>query len=166
MSAGILEETVLLMLHEQLLILGSAEKQKERLSAFQQASLRALKKRLELYRREKKKLQTEKDILYESYAMHRFDEFREHGREEYRIRAGELTRRISDLSVKENEASERLAAAERECAEAAEDMKQIVRRSHIEELTQEAVDTFIRRICVYNDKRIEIEWNFKFVTII
>lgn len=165
-SAGILEETVLLMLKKELMILGSAGKQKERLSAFQQASVRALKKRLELYRREKKKLQTEKDILYERYAMHRFDELREHGKEEYQIRAGGLTQRMSDLSVKENEASQRLAAAESECAETTEDMKQIVRLLHIEELTKEAVDTFIRRVCVYNDKRIEIEWNFKFLTLI
>ena len=40
------------------------------------------------------------------------------------------------------------------------DMKQIIRYSHIEELTQEVVDTFIRRVYAYKDKRIEIEWNF------
>ena len=39
-------------------------------------------------------------------------------------------------------------------------MKQIIRYSHIEELTQEVVDTFIRKVYAYKDKRIEIEWNF------
>ena len=39
-------------------------------------------------------------------------------------------------------------------------MKQIIRYSHIEELTQEVVDAFIRRVYAYKDKRIEIEWNF------
>ena len=39
-------------------------------------------------------------------------------------------------------------------------MKRIIRYSHIEELTQEVVDTFIRRVYAYKDKRIEIEWNF------
>ena len=39
-------------------------------------------------------------------------------------------------------------------------MKQKNRYSHIEELTQEVVDTFIRRVYAYKDKRIEIEWNF------
>ena len=39
-------------------------------------------------------------------------------------------------------------------------MKQIIRYSHIEELTQEVVDTFIRRVYAYKDKRVEIEWNF------
>lgn len=40
------------------------------------------------------------------------------------------------------------------------DMKQIIRYSHMEELTQELVDTFIKKIRVYKDKRVEIEWNF------
>ena len=41
------------------------------------------------------------------------------------------------------------------------DMRQVIRFSHIESITQEQVDTFIRKIYVYKDKRVEIEWNFK-----
>lgn len=41
------------------------------------------------------------------------------------------------------------------------DMKQIIRHSHMEELTQELVDTFIERIYVYRDKRVEIRWKFR-----
>lgn len=40
-------------------------------------------------------------------------------------------------------------------------MKQIIRYSHIEELTQEVVDTFIKKVYAYKDKRVEIEWNFR-----
>ena len=39
-------------------------------------------------------------------------------------------------------------------------MKQVIRNSHLEKLTQEVVDTFLRKIYVYNGKRVEIEWNF------
>ena len=39
-------------------------------------------------------------------------------------------------------------------------MKQIIRYAHIEKLTQEVVDTFIKKIYVNRDKRVEIEWNF------
>ena len=39
-------------------------------------------------------------------------------------------------------------------------MRQIIRYSHIEELTQEVVDTFIKKVYAYKDKRVEIEWNF------
>ncbi len=40
-------------------------------------------------------------------------------------------------------------------------MRQVIRFSHIESITQEQVDTFIRKIYVYKDKRVEIEWNLK-----
>lgn len=72
----------------------------------------------------------------------------------------ELTERLSSLSVLEEEAIEKLTRLEDEYQKAEEDMKQIIRFSHIEELTQEVVDTFIRRVYAYKDKQVEIEWNF------
>lgn len=42
-----------------------------------------------------------------------------------------------------------------------EDMRQVIRFSHMETFTQEMADIFIKRIYVYKDKRVEIEWNFK-----
>ena len=72
----------------------------------------------------------------------------------------ELTERISSLSVLEEEAIEKLTRLEDEYQKAEEDMKQIIRYSHIEKLTQEVIDTFIRRVYAYKDKRVEIEWNF------
>ena len=41
-----------------------------------------------------------------------------------------------------------------------QDMKQIIRYSHLETITQEVVDVFIQRVTVYKDKRVEIEWGF------
>ena len=79
---------------------------------------------------------------------------------EYQRKAIELTERISSLSVLEEEAVEKLTRLEDEYQKAEEDMKQIIRFSHLEELTQEVVDTFIRRVYAYKDKRVEIEWNF------
>ena len=40
-------------------------------------------------------------------------------------------------------------------------MKQVIRYSHLEVLTQEVVDVFIKKIYVYKDKRVDIEWNFR-----
>ena len=73
----------------------------------------------------------------------------------------ELTEKHSSLSVLEEEAIEKLSRLENECQKAEEDMKQIIRYSHIEELTQEVVDTFIKKVYAYKDKRVEIEWNFR-----
>ena len=38
-------------------------------------------------------------------------------------------------------------------------MRQIIRYSHIEKLTEEVADVFIKRIYVYKGRKIEIEWN-------
>lgn len=64
--------------------------------------------------------------------------------------------------------SEKIRACEKESSRLSEeqeklqaDMRQVIRFSHMESLTQELVDTFIRKIYVYKDKRVEIEWNFK-----
>ena len=40
-------------------------------------------------------------------------------------------------------------------------MKQVVRYSHMEKLTQELVDTFVKKVYVYKDKRVEIMWDFR-----
>ena len=154
MSADLLEETVLMMLNKELMIRGNAMKQKENLSSFQQAGILSLKRKLKGYRQEIKQVQAEKDILYERYALRQLDE------KEYQKRAGKLTEQISSLFVKKDEAAMKLDALESEYRKAEEDMKQIIRYSHIEELTQGIVDTFIKKVYAYKDKRVEIEWNF------
>lgn len=163
MNAELLEETVLFMLYKELMLRGNAMEQKESLLSFQQAGIRLLKKKLEEYRRKKRQIQAEMDTLYERYALHCSEALRTFGGEEYQKRAGELTERLSSISVKEDDTAGKLAFienTERDCRKADEDMKQIIRYSHIEELNREIVDAFVKRVYVYKDKRIEIEWNF------
>lgn len=154
MNADLLEETVLFMLNKELMLRGNAMRQKENLFIFQKAGIHALKKKLDGYRQEKKQVGAEKDTLYEKYALKELPVV------EYQIKARELTERIFSLSVLEEEAAVKLAGLENEYQKAEEDMKQIIRYSHIEELTQEVVDIFIKRVYAYKDKRVEIEWNF------
>lgn len=154
MRADLLEETVLLMLNKELMLRGNAMKQKNNLTSFQKAGIVSLKKKQEEYRAEIKQARAKKDGLYEKYALG------ELVKEEYQKRANELTEQIALLSVKMEETASKRAVMESEYQEAEEDMKQIIRHSHIEELTQEVVDTFIRKVYAYKDKRVEIEWNF------
>ena len=154
MNADLLEETVLMMLNKELMLRGNAMKQNESLSSFQRAGIQSLKKKLEECRQEQKQIRAEKDNLYEQYALKAISS------EEYQKRSNELTERLSSLSVKESDTAGKLSGLESEYQKAEADMKQIIRYSHIEELTQEVVDTFIRRVYAYKDKRIEIEWNF------
>lgn len=143
-NASRLEETVLLLLNKELMLWGNVIKQEENLSAFQKAGIRALKSRLQEYRQEKKRVQAEKDALYEQYALAQIP------LAEYQKKAKQQTERLAALSMAEKEAAERLTRLESECPKAQD----------IKELTQEAVYTFIKKVYVYKDKRIEIEWNF------
>ncbi len=154
MNADLLEEMVLFMLNKELMLRGNAMKQKENLFSFQTSAIHTLRKKLDGYRQEKKQVQAEKDALYEYYALTKLPVA------EYQRKAMEQAERLSALSVLEEEAIERLTRLENEHQRAEEDMKQIIRYSHIEELTQEVVDTFIRKVYAYKDKRVEIEWNF------
>lgn len=154
MSADLLEETVLLMLNKELMLRGNAVKQKQNLTSFQKAGIISLKKKQEEYRSEIKLARAKKDELYEKYALGGLTS------EGYQKRADELAEQISLLSVKGDDTASKLAVLESEYQKAEEDMKQIIRYSHIETLTQDVVDTFIRKVYAYKDKRVEIEWNF------
>ena len=67
---------------------------------------------------------------------------------------------LAGLSSKIQAAEREHSRIEEEADRDKQDMKQIIRYSHLEALTQEEVDVFIRRVEVYKDKRVEIEWNF------
>lgn len=71
-----------------------------------------------------------------------------------------MTEQNALLSVREKELLNELEGVREEFRKTEEDMRQIIRFSHMEKLTQEAVDAFIKRIYMYKDKRVEIEWNF------
>ena len=152
--ADLSEEAVLYSLNKELMVRGDAAKQQKNLISFQKKGMESLKKKQEEYRTEKKQARAEKDILYERYALGELAE------EEYRQKACELAKQIFLLSVKSDEVVLKLMRLENEFQRTEEDMKQIIRYLHIEELTQDVVDTFIKKVYAYRDKRIEIEWNF------
>ncbi len=154
MNADLLEETVLLMLNKELMLRGNVMKQKQNLTSFQKAGIISLKKKQEEYRSEIKQARAKKDRLYVEYALGGLTG------EEYQKSAYEFAEQISVLSVKAEENASKLATLEGEYQKAEEDMKQIIRDSHIEELNREIIDAFVKKVYVYKDKRIEIEWNF------
>lgn len=156
MNADLLEETVLFMLNKELMLRGDAVKQNQSLTSFQKAGILSLKKKLEKYQSEMKQARERKDSLYEKYALSGLT------KEDYRNDSNELSEQISLLSVKIEETTRKLTVMEAEYQKAEEDMKQIIRYSHIEKLTQNVVDVFIKKVQVYRNKKIEIEWCFSF----
>lgn len=157
-NAGALEELIMTMLNKELLIRGEAASQEKSLHMLHKNQFSAIKNQMADLRREQEQAQAFKDKAYEEYAAGRTTP------EEYRRRGDELNRQTERLSEQMNERQEKFFGLKEELERLEADMKQIIRCSHMEELTQELVDTFIERIYVYKDKRVEIKWKFRETT--
>ena len=154
-SADLLEEAVLTMLNRELMVRGDAAKENQSLVSFQKSCMARLEKKIAECRGRKKQLQAEADALYESYAFGSVQAI------SYRQKADGIKEQIASLSAEEEKHGKELEQLQEEYRRTEEDMKQVIRYSHLEVLTQEVVDIFIKKIYVYKDKRVEIVWNFR-----
>lgn len=154
-NADLLEETVLTMLNRELMVRGSAAKESQSLISFQKSCIARLEKKITECRGRKKQLQAEADALYESYAFGTVQATA------YRQKADGIKEQITRLSAEEEIHGKELEQQKEEYRRTEEDMKLVIRYSHLEVLTQEVVDTFIKKIYVYKDKKVEIVWNFR-----
>ena len=153
--ADLLEETVLTMLSRELMVRGDAAKENRNLVSFQKSCIARLEKKITECRGMKKQLQAEADALYESYALGTVQAV------SYRRKADGIKEQVALLAAEEETYGKDLERLREEYRSAEEDMKQVIRYSHLEALTQEVVDIFIKKIYVYKDKRVEIVWNFR-----
>ena len=154
-SADILEELVLTRINKELMVRGEAAGQEKKLHAFQKARSMEIRKCLENLHQERKQAQDSKEALYERYAAGGMTP------EEYRRKADGLDQKADLLKRQIHDGEEEILKLEEECERLEADMKQVIRYSHMEKLTQELVDTFVKKVYVYKDKRVEIEWNFR-----
>lgn len=154
--ADILEEIVLTELYRELMRRGDLIKQCESLEQFQKEELNRLNKELGNYRTQYRSLQTEKDTLYENYAVKKI------GAGEYRSKADEIALQMQELSCKIEKTEFAFSRLTEEYHRPKQDIKEIIRFSQMEKLAEEAVDVFIKKVTIYRDKRVEIEWNYEF----
>ena len=152
--AAVLEETVLTLLSQELMRRGDQIRQRGALEQFQKEALERLFAKGREYRKEYRDVQREMDSLYENYAFGQMDA------QEYRNRVDELNARMKELFGRIQEVEAEHIQLGEEAGRDKQDMKQIIRYSHLEALTREMVDVFIRKVTVYKDKRVEIEWSF------
>ena len=153
--ASHLEEIILLELYREIMYRGELVKQREALELVQKEMLERLKKEKADVTKLYQDCLQEKSSLYERYATKQLSV------EEYRCKTDELTLQLEELSVKAEKIDSEYDRMEEEYRSPKQDMKDIIRFSGLKELTQEAVDVFIKRITVYRDKRVEIEWNYR-----
>lgn len=150
----VLEEIILKELNQQILFMGDLTKERESLMEAQKAIMSKLKEQLRSAKDDKKKLVRAKDKEYEKYAAGYMTS------ERYMQLSKEREKKLTALDAKIESLNDKLNQIEEEYYKGADDLKQVIRYSHIEKLTQEIVDTFIKSIYLYHDKRIEIEWQF------
>ena len=129
-------------------------RQQEALGRFQKDALEELDRKRKGYRKQYHTIRKERDGLYERYAAGQMDA------QEYRARTDDLTSQMEELSDKADGVVAEYECLKEEKGKNKQDMKQIIRYSHLEELTQDAVDVFIKKVTAYKGRRIEIEWNF------
>ncbi len=154
-SADLLEETVLTMLNRELMVRGNAVKESQSLACFQKSYIAELEKKTAECQNRKKQLQVEEGILYERYALGTLQAAL------YRQKADSIKEQLSRLLAEEERYGKELEQVREEYSRTEEDMKQVIRYSHLEVLTQEVVDVFIKKIYVYKDKRVDIVWDFR-----
>lgn len=138
--ADILEEIVLTELYRELMRRGDLIKQRESLEQFQKEEWNRLNKELGNYQTQYRSLQTEKDTLYENYAVKQIEAG------EYRSRADGIALQMQELSRKIEETELAFGRFTEEYNRPKQDIKEIIRFSQMEKLTQEAVDVFIKRL--------------------
>lgn len=153
-NADILEELLLTRINKELMVRGEAAGQEKKLHMLQKSQITEIRKELEILHREKKQAQDSKVALYENYADGGM------ASEEYRKEADRMDQQTVLLDQQIHDGEEELLKLEVENEGLEEDMRQVIRYFHMEKLTQELVDIFIKKIYVYRDKRGEIEWNF------
>ena len=153
-NAVILEETVLMLLNQELMRRGDLLRQRGALEQFQKGALERLARKGREDREEYYDAQREKDSLYEKYAFGQMDV------QEYRSRVEQLTCRMEEMADRIQEVETEYSRMVEEADRDKQDMKQIIRYSHLEVLNQEVMDVFIEKVTVYKDKRVEIEWSF------
>jgi len=154
-NAEQLEETVLTMLNQELMVRGNVTKENQSLVSFQKSYIAGLEKKIAECQNRKKQLQAEADALYESYALGTLRAT------SYRQKADSIREQISQLSAEEEKHGKELEQILEEYSRTEEDRKQVIRYAHLKVLTQEVVDTFIKKLYVYKGKRVEIIWNFR-----
>ncbi len=151
-NADILEVIVITMLKRELDLRADIVRQKENILLFYQQCAALLKKQAAGYKKDKKQAQAEKDWLYEKYALGGMS------KERYKEEKRKLEERISSAIIMAGKEQDKLLYIEGLAAGAGNG--QIINCLKPGRISQEIADIFIKRINVYKDKRVEIQWTF------
>ena len=155
MAVTVIEELVLLELNNEIMLWGDAEKGLEDMKKHGKEQLSLIRRSIRENQDRKKAAENHLTGLYEQYSSGEITAA------EYTERKAETEKQIAGWKEKESVKWEEYYAYQDEMSRLESDMKSIIRFSHIEKLTKEVVETFIDKVYLYRDKRIEIVWKFQ-----
>ena len=151
----IIEEAVLLELTNEIMLWGDPEKSLEDMQRQGKQQLSVLRKTAREYHDRKRSAEKRLAGLYEQYSSGELTSG------EYMDKKTETASELAECDKKESEKWEEYYEYQEKLKKLESDMKNIIRFSHIETLTEEVVETFIDKIYLHNDKRMEIVWKFQ-----
>lgn len=154
-AVTVIEELVLLELNNEIMLWGDAEKGLEDMKKHGKEQLSLIRRSIRENQDRKKAAENHLTGLYEQYSSGEITAA------EYTERKAETEKQIAGWKEKESAKWEEYYAYQDEMNRLESDMKSIIRFSHIEKLTKEVVETFIDKVYLYKDKRIEIVWKFQ-----
>lgn len=153
-NADVLEGLVSEELLREIRCGGSLDGQEGSLERFRKEVLARLHKNRETCMRQYRALRQKKDSLYESYALRQLEV------SEYQSKAAELDCQMRELKKRVEEIKSECSRIEDEAERLRQGIKERGALLYAEKLTPELVDTFVKKITVYKNKCVEIEWNF------
>ena len=148
----ILEGIILGMLKMELVLRADTARQKENILLFYQQCTGCLKKQAAAYKKEKKQAQAAKELLYENYALG------DMGKEKYKEEKRKLEEKISSAVIMAEKKQDKLLYIETLLSGTGKD--QIINCLELGEISPAIADIFIKKINVYRNKSVEIQWTF------
>ena len=152
---SIIEELVLMELNKEIMLWGDAGNGAETMKKQGRERLSVIRKTIESIANERKGAEQNLLDLYEKYNRGDLTA------REYADKKSYMTDLIKNCEEKEIVKWEEYHQCHDEMEKLESDMKSIIHFSHIEKLTKEVVETFIEKVYLYENKRVEIVWKFK-----
>ncbi len=140
------------MLKMELVLRADTARQKGNILLFYQQCTGCLKKQAAAYKKEKKQAQAAKDLLYEKYALG------DMGKEKYKEEKRKLEEKISSAVIMAEKKQDKLLYIETLLSGTGKG--QIINCLELGEISPAIADIFIKKINVYRNKSVEIQWTF------
>lgn len=152
--AEILEELILTMITKELLKLADMQENREAVKMYLRNRMVILEGKILSTKKKKEELEKGLFIIYEDYTKEKISVV------EYKKAKECIERGINKCDTSICQYQEDLSVTEGVYFDNNKDLRQIIKYSKIDMLTQDVVDSFVNKIIVYKNKSIEIEWAF------